>query len=726
MFNEKRVSAIKGEKGNLKLNVLKKEKYSAVAAAITFLLSLLVCVAMFLPKNVGNILKTRGNPIEKLGISQIESLRGCTVDPSGRFTITGEDPQIIFASENNNIECLEIKIAPTDETVTFEVFTAYADGVFTSQRCYADKIFEGKETAVIDLPLDRYNLIRVDIDTSDIFFESLELYSQQPQVVPFEPNFVAGDYLKTALIPLVLAAIVWFVNKRTRFVESAVSCILKNKFKIAEFIVFSGVAVLAGVLLEVIIDLFLSDGEFNRFRFVFLAGIAELVVVFIRGRKSLAQKPESVFLPVIIILGLVMLFGSPAKHISWDLDSHYPWAIEASYADTAYITTADYNVDNYLDQSMFLPNFSEEVYENDIEYLNEVDKTVMGQTEADVQLAHLPAGIFIAIARFFGASFEVKYNLGRLAYLLVYAFVCYFAIKKIKSGKMILATICLLPTNIFMATNYGYDYWVIAFTILGTSYFVSEIQQPSKPITVANTVIMGTAFALGAIPKLVYITLMCMMFFMKKNWRYPKERQRYYSILIAIFAIVFALFAIRSMSSIGGSGDSRGGAVNPTVQLAGILDHPFNYAKVMFRFMSEYLSVKNMQGYISNFAYLGQGKLWIVFAVMLLVVSLTDANKTITFKIPKYMKFLSVLLFISSAVLIASALYISFTPVGAETINGCQPRYLIPLLAPLLLIFTGQRFNLFKNKKRYNGWVLGILATTVMMETYTQIIKVML
>ena len=33
-------------------------------------------------------------------------------------------------------------------------------------------------------------------------------------------------------------------------------------------------------------------------------------------------------------------------------------------------------------------------------------------------------------------------------------------------------------------------------------------------------------------------------------------------------------------------------------------------------------------------------------------------------------------------VLVATALYISFTAVGADYIAGCQPRYLLPLLFP--------------------------------------------
>lgn len=34
-------------------------------------------------------------------------------------------------------------------------------------------------------------------------------------------------------------------------------------------------------------------------------------------------------------------------------------------------------------------------------------------------------------------------------------------------------------------------------------------------------------------------------------------------------------------------------------------------------------------------------------------------------------------------------MYLSFTPVGLKTINGAQPRYLIPLLFPALMLIGG-------------------------------------
>ena len=84
------------------------------------------------------------------------------------------------------------------------------------------------------------------------------------------------------------------------------------------------------------------------------------------------------------------------------------------------------------------------------------------------------------------------------------------------------------------------------------------------------------------------------------------------------------------------------------------------------------------------------------------------------------------MLYIGMASLVATALYISFTPLGHSTINGCQARYLVPMLAPLLLLVTGQRFNIIKNKTIYNGCILAMSSIAVILEIYLRVIKIML
>ncbi len=702
----------------------KGNKANTIFSLILYVITLLVCITMFFPRNVGNVLEINYSAEKTYTADNVTSQINCELSKDGYYKILGGDPQFILPIKSDKIESVKVTAtSEIDQPINLEIYTALSDGNFSAQNCYIASILVGRQNVVVDVPEGQYSYLRVDINTSDVVLESIEVFDEQPTVVPFSPNYSALDYIITVIFPIIVAIVAWVFNEKLKIFEKTARSIKKNRINIITVIIFAIVALLFSVLLELLIGVINAEDRFNFYRWILFFGIAELIVVFVFGYKTLKEKPENMFLPIALILGAVMLFGSPIKHICWDFDSHYPWAVQASYPGTTYVTASYNAIDNVAAQSLVL---SDSNHKEDLQYLSQADEILVSQMPSEISISHLPAGVFMAVARWFGGDFQVKYNAGRLAYLLVYAFACYFAIKKLKSGKMILAVICLFPTNLFLATNYAYDWCVTAFCILGTAYFVSELQQPDKPISTKDTIIMGLAFALGALPKLVYIVLMGMTLFMRKNWSSKQEKRKYYIIISIIFVIVMAMFMLRANSSIGGSGDSRGGAVNPPEQLAGILSDPIGYAKMLFKFLLGYLSIGNMKDYISNFAYLGIGKYSIIFVISIFVTAITDADGKTLYKIPIYMRALSVMLYIGMAALIASALYLSFTPVGMQTVNGCQARYITPLLAPIILIVTGKRFNIIKNKAIYNGCVLAALSAGGLLETYSQILKIMI
>ena len=116
--------------------------------------------------------------------------------------------------------------------------------------------------------------------------------------------------------------------------------------------------------------------------------------------------------------------------------------------------------------------------------------------------------------------------------------------------------------------------------------------------------------------------------------------------------------------------------------------------------------------YVSFLAYLGKSKGYIVFQIVLLFTMLTGKNGDKS-NCPWWIRALSVAMYVGMAALMATALYIDFTPLKSETIAGCQPRYLIPLLPPMCLTLFGSGIRVFKNKAVYNTAILAVLSTTV-------------
>lgn len=547
-----------------------------------------------------------------------------------------------------------------------------------------------------------------------LFYENAPLTATRPFKIG------VGRYFAVAVFSAIAFAVMFFADMKFNLLEKSIACFKKKRTRIITLIIMLVSALMVSALAEIVLRMFIGPDSigrnFNLASFGTFAIVFVTIVIFVFERKNFATKPERAVAMIVLAVGCLIIFTEPFSHNSSDEDSHYYWAVQNSFYDEAYLSESDYNVRytigfSLADSHAIGPSLQKVVT------MNENDAVVTYARQSSSSLPHKAAGILIAVARLFGASFWEKFVIGQFGMLLVYAATVYFAIKKLKSGKMILSVIALLPTNIVLASNYSYDPWVTGFSMLGMAYFVSEIQQPEKEITVWETVVMCGAFVLAAIPKQIFVLLMLLPIFMFKRWSSKNEKRRYYLIFAAFFALMFVLFLLRAYSSATGSGDVRGGAVNPSEQIAYIFSNPLEYTKTLLRFLAEYVSPANANKCINFFSYLGDGKSPVIFALALIFCALTDKNETNRFKGHTIITIIVIAIEFALVCLIATALYISFTPVGHGTINGCHQRYLVPLLAPFALLIANPGFVITKNQAVYNGVVLAMVATTLIYKT---------
>lgn len=150
-------------------------------------------------------------------------------------------------------------------------------------------------------------------------------------------------------------------------------------------------------------------------------------------------------------------------------------------------------------------------------------------------------------------------------------------------------------------------------------------------------------------------------------------------------------------------------------QVKFILSEPLNYAKILLKFLREYLSVKSMRSYTNYYAYMGFGTKLVtwIFIGSIAFTTLTDKNKYDKFKGKHFLKVINVLMFLGLTVLVATSMYVAFTAVRNETIKGCQPRYIIPLLFPLLAVITSPGIMLKIKRKIYDTSIISVLSLAV-------------
>ncbi len=457
-----------------------------------------------------------------------------------------------------------------------------------------------------------------------------------------------------------------------------------------------------------------AETFFNPYRWMFIVAIYVTVFLFIALRKQIGTKPELLFLAVSLTVGTLYAFAMPINtNLSYDDQIHFRRALGRSFVGDSQLTKADDMMIGLLQPVTFKLSEIEKQSallkdQNKLSSSNVPGKKSYLALYRDI--GYLPSSILLFIGRLLNVSYSVMFVLGRWANLLVYSVVVYFGIRKLVTGKMILAIIALFPTSIFLATNYSYDYWVTCFTILGMAYFLSELQQPQKQITTKDSVIMMGALVLAFGPKAIYFPILLLLFLISKTKFKSPSHYRLFRVALSLSLLfVTASFILPVLLQGPGIGDARGGTgVNPREQLRFILSSPLAYTNILLAFLKTYLSFDRAEGYMNFFAYLESAKHQLLLLVTFVITVVTDKAEEDGFTSGWKTKLPVFLVFFATVSLIATALYIQFTAVAYFTISGCQPRYLLPLLFPLLAVVGSGKIVNNMNKTSYNAMIFGI------------------
>lgn len=678
-----------------KIVAKKLDRKNIVLIVLSFIVAFVVATSLLWTPQV--ILDCDVDAFEAISTyapTEVDGLVNCTLDAEGNFVATDGDPNLIINNVTNPGRILMVTFKePLSKEVEMEAFRNEGWGFNEAQKV-KKTIEAGSTYAYFVFPSTAYTDVRVDIGI-DCKIENVQLGNEGliETNATNNPYWFVGAFGFAALVAIAVyildqkkcvaeKIIAWFVEHKSMIIKSIISLII---FGIIA-------AVVSVVICEVVNDIiFMSVKGLYTFAvvaaFVFFlqCGIACLW----HYRKSLVQDFEKVFAMMLLIVGFAMIVDAPFAHLSWDTENHYRMALDASFLGDAKITQTEFLVR--------LPAYDTLIKDTpDGNFINMgilsfgYNDVISSYEDAKISLAHMPSGIFIALGRLIGLPFIAIYVLGKIPNLLIYTLLCYLGMKQLKDGKMILAVIALFPTNILLATNYSYDYWVTGFSLFAMAYFVGTLQNQERKVNGKDAFIISACFALGCLPKLIYFPLLLIPFLMP-----PKKienHKKYYLIVMLMLIALVALFMMESMAQATGGGDSRGGStVGPADQLAYVFGDIWNYAEILLRFLfTQYLTVDNMQNYISNYAYLGVAGGSMIFIVLMVVTFLFDRNEVYTkeTKSDWINRIYTILMYFGGAALVASSMYVAFTPVGLDTILGCQARYMIPWIYPLLSIWS--------------------------------------
>ncbi|MCR5608254.1 MAG: DUF2142 domain-containing protein, partial [Lachnospiraceae bacterium] len=466
-----------------------------------------------------------------------------------------------------------------------------------------------------------------------------------------------------------------------------------------------------------------NNFTFNKYIFVYL--VAVFIALFLVIDSSMKDENlHKVFFASAILLGILMIVLRTQKFKSWDEQIHFQHAEEVSYNRTVMFSVSSYNMATI---EMIPDEDTYEEKQNLENYLDVNEDIICNSKEKSsgyidyTRKAYIPQAIGLYIGRKLNIPYGKAIWLAKFLNLLTYTLAFTFAIKYAKIGKRLVYAIGLLPTSLYIATSFSYDAVVTSFVTLGLVLAINEIASKEDKINPLRIICSVIAISFGSFAKAVYIPyVLILLMIPKKKFYSKKQRVMFMGGLLLVFMIVMSTFILptltNTVNNVDEGGDYRGGDTSVTRQMQSIFENPIAYSDLLIGNIEDSFGEFYLGSSSSTFfAYIGEekGNIYFLHFIMIILLIMTEGSYE-SIAIDKKQKIVFGILTFSIACLIWTALYLSFTPVKAESINGVQARYYIPLFLPTFLIFRNKIFDCKVDLHKYNK-AIGITCNVVLM-----------
>jgi uncharacterized membrane protein len=652
------------------------------------------------------------------------------------YTPTGADPQLyVLLNEGETFNKFTIQFAePLSQATHVQLYYEADHTGLTEGNSSSLDLKAGEASATVFIPERNYTMLRLDVEGS-FALEQLVLES-----VPLE-RYYTVNWLALALFVVSIVLLIVF-DQKVGYVSSVISFFRNSWIKLkAEkeahgyrraalyLAMWVSTAIFIAVMAVLLLLSHLSVGAIFA---VFAIGvIAVALQIAYRCISGEGNEPAKLFVVVALLLGFVFAYCLPiTSGTAWDDQIHYQRAENISIMLLGHDST---HADYVLKSSpwLFSENFKNYDDLNTQLLLSSQSKTGEGYTLFNLYncIPHMHMAFVIALRDLLGIDFILQMTLMKMANVLIYATVLYFGIKKLKSGAYLMSAICLMPTVIFAASVINYDFWVTAFLGYAMATFISELQTPERPLSLATTVKMLLAITVGCAPKAVYFILFLPILLLGKHkFKDGAYRKKYVIACCLVLALVLLSFALPFLVNTGSQTDVRGGAdVNSSAQLSYILHNPLKYAKTLLYFMADYTSFVQASSHCSFYAYLNNPVSVCSTAVLLVILfcAFVDKGEADRFEKAGLYKLSMIASAFATIAIIATSLYIAFTAVGADWVSGCQWRYLIPVMFPLLYCLGTSKVTCRLEKAKMGAVVFGVLAAVLAISFFDVYISVL-
>lgn len=428
------------------------------------------------------------------------------------------------------------------------------------------------------------------------------------------------------------------------------------------------------------------------------------------------EKLHRIAFVIILVFGLFAVFSYPILSLPDEVE-HFTRSEITSHGDL-FVQGHDENGYQTIKSTTTLIDHSYEIaWNNPIIYEN-IDYSLSYENSAFAQnlfYCYLPQSAGILLVKLLDLNAIWMLYLGRLFNLIVYACISAFAIRKAPFFKLQLFVVACLPLSIQQAASMSSDAMFISLGLLSLSYFFYLYKKSENSISFNEIVIFFTLCLAVTLIKPPFIMLAILILLIPKSkFKSKKEYNLVWLGLLLFFVIVLLwnlFYAVPQLNNSSRNEIYLEYGIDAKNQLRFMFN---NIPKTLLLFMSpDFIFIvfgrvfyfgDIMTIYNASFMSKSLFLLFVLYYILLFLYPKGDL---------KISKHLRIGVFIVSSVIYLGVLgvqYLTWTPVGANSIGGLQGRYILPILALLPLSFTfNTNFDFLNNNKKELNLVFIIL-----------------
>lgn len=301
---------------------------------------------------------------------------------------------------------------------------------------------------------------------------------------------------------------------------------------------------------------------------------------------------------------------------------------------------------------------------------------------------YLPASLVMVAGNTLKLPPIMTMYLGRILNLACWVILICLAIKITPILKWVFFLLALTPMSLYQGSSLSADCLTNAFGFLTIALFLRCAFGNDEIVRKSDLYLLFVLTVCLSLSKNVYLLMVLLYLLIPRKKIGPSKK--YWGIfsfllLANITAISGWMFCLRSLASLSSFN------VSPNEQFSFVVSHPVQVAFIMVKSLFIQIPWLFMQ-FIGRFGWMDaplpcwHGGLW---GLLLIFVSLIETNGKVTVRFCHKILSFGILSITTAGIFFA--LYLCFTPVGADIVKGVQGRYFMPI-APLF-------FLLFYNKK---------------------------